>query len=155
MAILTSSSRHYVPSLSRHYHRLEVFAYPLVRFVTGFFLVPHGAQKLFGFFGGSAAQSAAFFSKIGLEPALPLVYIVGIIEFFGGLCIAFGFLTRPAAVAAAIMLAVATFYVHFSNGFFWNKGGFEYPMMWMILCIAVAIRGGGSLSVDRAMRREF
>jgi len=147
--------RYYIPALGRIYERSESLAYPLIRFVTGFFLVPHGAQKLFGIFGGSATATAGFFTQIGLQPALPLAYLVGAVEVFGGLCIALGFLTRPAAVAAAIMLAVAAFYVHFANGFFWNKSGFEYPLMWTVLCIAVAIRGGGNLSIDRAIGREF
>jgi putative oxidoreductase len=144
-----------VPPLAGFYAGVESLAWPLVRFVVGAWLMPHGAQKLFGLFGGSAAGTAQFFAKIGIEPALAMAYVVGGIEFFGGLLIAIGLLTRPAAVAAAVMLAVAAFHVHLGNGFFWPKGGFEYPMMWMFLCIAIALRGGGALSVDRTLGREF
>ena len=143
-----------IPALDAVYARVEWLAYPLVRVVTGLFLMPHGAQKLFGFAGGDINATAAGFGRLGLEPALPLAYLVGGVEFFGGLLIALGVLTRPAALAAAALLAVAAFRVHFGNGFFWNKGGFEYPAMWMVLCIAVALRGSGPLSIDAARGRD-
>ena len=44
---------------------------------------------------------------------------------------------------------------HLPNGFFWTKGGYEYPLLWAILCAAIAVRGGGALSVDRALGKEF
>ena len=81
--------------------------------------------------------------------------LVGATEFFGGLLIAVGFLTRPAAVAATILLAVAVFKVHMPNGFFNMNGGYEYAMLWGFITLAVAFRGGGALSVDRAIGREF
>lgn len=129
--------------------------YAWIRFFSGLFLMPHGAQKLFGWFGGNIDGTAGFFSKIGLEPALPLAYLVGATEFFGGLLIAIGLLTRPAAVAAAVLLLVAVFQVHLGNGFFWNKGGYEYPLLWAILMIGIFFRGGGELSIDRAIGKEF
>jgi len=144
-----------VPAMAGIYDAGSTIAYPLIRFVAGFWLVPHGAQKLFGMFGGNIEGTAGFFSKIGLEPALPLAYLVGCIEFFGGLLIAIGLLTRPAAAAAAIMLAVAAFHVHWPNGFFWTKGGLEYPLMWMFLMIAIFLRGGGKLSVDNTLAKQF
>ena len=147
--------RLFVPALAGVYAGLGELAWPLVRFVTGVWLVPHGAQKLFGLWGGSLAGTAGFFSKMGLEPAYTLATLVTCIEFFGGLCIALGFLTRPAAVAAGIFLGVATFFAHWKNGFFWTQAGWEYPAMWMLLCVAVLIRGGGRLSIDRAIGREF
>ena len=144
-----------VPAMAGVYQLGSTVTYPLIRFVAGFWLVPHGAQKLFGMFGGDITATAGFFSKIGLEPALALAYVVGLIEFFGGLLIAIGLLTRPAAAAAAIMLAVATFHVHLSNGFFWTKGGYEYPLMWMLLMIGIFLRGGGRLSVDNTLAKQF
>ena len=114
--------------------------------------MPHGARKLLG---GTIDWTAGLFSQIGLGPALPLAYRVGATEFFGGLLIAIGLLTRPAAVAAAVLLLVAVFYVHFGNGFFWNEGGYEYPLLWAILMIGIFFRGGGELSIDRAIGKEF
>ena len=144
-----------IPAVGGLYEAGSGFVYAWIRFFTGLFLVPHGAQKLFGWFGGNIDGTAGFFSQIGLEPALPLAYLVGVTEFFGGLFVAIGLLTRPAAVAAAVLLLVATFHVHLGNGYFWNKGGYEYPLLWAILMIGIFFRGGGELSIDRAIGKEF
>ena len=136
------------------YARLQPLAYPLVRIATGAFLMPHGAQKLFGFAGGNITETAAGFATMGLQPSLPLAYLVGVTEFFGGLCIVLGVFTRPAALAAAILLAVAAFLVHMRIGWFWGGRGMEYPLLWMLLCVAVVMRGSGPLSVDAARGRD-
>lgn len=151
----SSGTQPMIPALAGYYEQLKPYAYPLVRVVTGLWAVPHGMQKLFGMFGGNAQATAGFFSKLGLEPALPLVYLVGAVEFFGGLLVTVGLLTRPAAAAMACIMAVATLQVHLGNGFFWTKAGFEYPAMWLFLCIVVVIKGGSALSVDRHIGKEF
>lgn len=155
MANGNPSSKLIVPFMGGFYGAASGWGYPIMRFFVGLFLVPHGAQKLFGWFGGSAQGTAAFFTKVGLEPALSLVYLVGAIEFFGGILIAIGLLTRPAAAVACIMLLVAVFSVHMGNGFFWTKSGYEYPMLWAILMFAIFLRGGGERSLDSAIGREF
>ena len=142
-----------IPALDRVYDRVQWLAYPLVRIVTGLFLVPHGAQKLFGFPGGGDATAAGF-APFGLGATSPLAYPVGAIEFFGGLCIAFGVFTRPAALAAAVPLAVAALVSHAPNGFFWTERGLEYPLMWAVLCVACVLRGSGPLSIDAARGRD-
>jgi putative oxidoreductase len=147
--------RSFVPFMTGFYERAESWAYPLMRFVVGAFLVPHGMQKLFGAFGGNAEQTAGFFSKLGIEPALPLTYLVGGVEFFGGILIAIGLFTRVAAAAVVIMMIVAVTKVHLAKGFFWTTGGFEYPAMWGLLALAIFFRGGGGLSADRAIGKEF
>lgn len=145
-----------VPALGGLYDKLACAAYPIVRVTAGLFLVPHGAQKLFGMFGGGGISgTAGFFSKIGLEPAMPLAALVGFVEFFGGLCIAVGFLTRPFAAAAAFLLFVAAFKVHFANGFFAAKGGYEFALMWALLMVTVFIKGGAQCSIDRRIGKEF
>ena len=133
------------------YDGLADFSYPLVRVATGAIYVPHGYQKLFENFSGTAA----FFTKLGLEPASALTAYVGCIELFGGLAIALGILTRPFAALAAINLFVATFYVHWGNGFAWNKGGYEYPLLWALVMVGIFIRGGHRYSLDRKLGREF
>jgi putative oxidoreductase len=150
-----SDDRLYIPALRPLYAALDPLVWPLIRIVVGLFLMPHGAQKLFGWFGGDSQAMADFFAKIGLEPAMPLVIATGVVEFFGGLLIAVGLFTRPAAVAAAVMLLVATVKVHLGNGFFWTSMGSEYPLMWAILAAAIAVKGGGRLSVDGRIGREF
>lgn len=143
-----------IPALGAVYDALYEYAYPLIRIVFGLLFVPHGAQKLFGLAGGSIAGTAQFMTKMGLEPAVPLTWFIALLEFFGGLMIAAGLLTRPLAVLFAGFMLVATFHVHGPNGFFWTKGGFEYPLLLLILSIAIAIRGGDRLSVDQAIGKE-
>ena len=145
----------YIPALGGLYDNLRPLAWPLVRIVTGLFMLPHGAQKLFGWFGGNPEAMAGFFAKIGLEPAMPLVIVTGLVEVFGGLLLVLGLFTRPAAVATAILMLVAVVKVHLANGFFWSSNGFEYPLMWAVLAIAIACKGGGNLSLDRKVGREF
>ena len=145
-----------IPVLGGLYGALAPLAWPLVRFMAGLFLMPHGAQKLFGWFGGGGLEgTAGWFAKIGLQPAMALATIVGATEFFGGLLVAIGFLTRPAAAAAFILLAVAVFGVHMPNGFFITKGGYEYAMLWGFLMLAIVFRGGGGFSLDARLGREF
>jgi putative oxidoreductase len=92
---------------------------------------------------------------MGLEPANLLAPYIGLLELVGGTMLAIGFLTRLVAIQVVGFMAVATFYVHWSNGFFWPDGGFEYPLFWGLIALAIVIRGGGKLSVDRAIGREF
>ena len=151
----TMRQRLVIPGLARLYESLQELAYPLIRVTSGLFFIMHGGQKLFGWFGGDINGVAGGFAKLGLEPALPLAYLVGIVEFFGGLCIALGLFTRFWAAGCVILLAVAVFKVHLGNGFFWTKGGFEYPLMWMLISAAILIRGGGRYSLDRRLPKEL
>ena len=151
-----SSTRLFIPALGGFYDAVSGLGYPLIRFIPGLILMPHGAGKLFGWFGGRGIEgTAAGFAKMGLEPALPLAYVVGVTEFFGGLLLAIGLLTRPAAIGIVAIMAVAVFQVHLKNGFFWFNGGYEYPLLWGMIGIAILFRGGGALSVDRKIGREF
>jgi putative oxidoreductase len=124
------------------------FAEPLVRVATGLFLVPHGAQKLFGWFGGYGIDATGqfFAAKLGLPESLALV--AGIIEFFGGLLLAAGIATRVVATLVVGLMAVAVVQVHLPAGFFWTDGGYEYPLLWGIVALSYVIRGGGRYSVD-------
>lgn len=137
------------PSLLAPLDRLAVFGWPMVRIVTGLMLIPHGAQKLFGWFGGHGLSgTGAFFeSSLGMSPGVFWAGMAGGIEVLGGLALVFGLLTRPAALAVAGLLFVAMT-VHIPQGFFWNNGGIEYPLMWAILALAIFVRGGGAYSLD-------
>lgn len=151
----TTAPALYIPAFGRLYAALSGLAWPMVRVVTGLWMMPHGAQKLFGLFGGDPHAVAGFFAKIGLTPALPMVYLAGSVEFFGGLLLVLGLWTRPAAAAAAVLMLVTVFKVHLANGFFWTAGGFEYPLMWAVLAVAILLRGAGPLSLDSRIGREF
>ena len=147
-------ARPYIPALARLYRPLEPLAWLLVRVATGAMLIPHGAQKLFGLWGGDMDKTIAGFAKMGLEPAAFFAWYIGCLEFFGGSLLVLGLLTRPVAVLGAGFMAVAVVHVHWANGFFWTKGGFEYPLMWMMLALALAIRGAGAYSLDARIGRE-
>lgn len=129
--------------------RLSPLAFPIIRVTTGLLLVPHGAQKLFGWFGGygPAATGQFFESQLGLSPGIVFAVLVGVVEMFGGLALALGLLTRPIALAVAVLMGVALT-VHIPNGFFWSAGGIEYPLMWALLAVAIFLHGGGRYSLD-------
>jgi putative oxidoreductase len=146
-----------VPALGPLYANLARWSYPLIRAATGLILMPHGAQKLFGWFGGHGLEgTGGFFAQnLGLEPGVAWAALVGGTEFFGGLFVALGLLTRPAALGVAIVMAVAVFAVHLPNGFFAVQGGYEYPLLWGLVALAIAFKGGAEMSLDRAIGREF
>ncbi len=145
-----------ISGLAPLYAKTCGLGYPLIRFFAGVMLIPHGAQKLFGAFGGGGIQgTAGFFSKMGLEPAAPLVVLAGLTEFVGGILLAIGLLTRPVAVAVFLLMMVAVFKVHLGAGFFVTKGGYEFALLWGMVALGIALRGGGPLSVDRVIGKEF
>ena len=145
------SSGPFIGSTDGLVRTLSGFTDSLVRVTTGLFLVPHGAQKLFGWFGGYGLEATGqfFATQLGLPASLAL--LTGLIEFFGGILLAVGLATRPAALLASGLLAVAAIKVHLGAGFFWTDGGFEYPVMWAILTLTFVIRGGGRYSLDRRL----
>ncbi len=152
----TTVARPIIPALAPLYESLSGLSYPLIRVAAGLILVPHGAQKLFGWFGGYGLEgTAGFFSgQLGLEPGMFFAVLVGSTEFFGGLMLALGLLTRPVAITIAIVMAVAIS-VHVPDGFFWTNGGYEYPLMWGLIALAIALKGGGEYSLDRKIGHEF
>lgn len=153
--VLTQTTKPLIPAFRSLQDALSPYADLVARAATGLFLMPHGAQKLFGLFGGYGLEATGqfFAAKLGMPPVMALV--VGVIEFFGGLALATGFLTRIAAGAITVMLAVAVLQVHLANGFFWTSGGFEYPLLWGILSLTYVVKGGGRLSVDALIGTEI
>ncbi|WP_421726339.1 DoxX family protein [Bauldia sp.] len=143
-----------IPALAPLYGALTEPAYALLRFTAGAFLVPHGLWKLFGI-TGSQERMIAFFQAIGLEPAVPIMIAVGLVEVIGGVLIAIGFLTRPAALAATITTATAALYVHLPHGFYVDDDGVEFSALWTVVLLVIAIQGGRRWSVDRLVGREF
>ena len=145
------TSRRIFRALDPIYDLLEPLTYPMIRFVAGVMMIPHGYGKVFGGIEGTTK----FFASAGLEPAFLLAWYVGLLELIGGICVAFGFLTRLMSVQLVGLLAVATFYIHLPSGFLWVKGGYEYPLFWMMVMIAITIQGGAKLSIDNLMSKEF
>lgn len=123
-----------------------------LRIPVGIIFAAHGAQKLFGWFGGYGLEGTGqFFGSIGLTPGYLLALLAGAAEFFGGLALVAGVLVRPAAAALAFAMLVAVFAVHFGNGFFLDKGGYEYALALFAALLALLLSGGGRYSVDRAL----
>jgi putative oxidoreductase len=131
---------------------LSPFAEPVLRITTGALLIPHGYGKLFN--EGALQGTADFFASVGFSPAYPLALAVALLEFVGGIMLVAGLLTRVVAVAVAVFMAQAALF-HAGNGFLWNNGGYEYPLMWMVAALFFAVKGGGRFSVDRKIGREF
>ena len=130
---------------------LQRLAVLVLRLFVGFAFMMHGSQKLLGAFGGSGvAGVAGMLTKIGVEPANILAWVVSITEFVGGVCIFFGFLTRFWAAGLVIDMATAIFKVHLPNGFFAGKNGFELPLAFGVMALVIVLTGPGVLSVDRA-----
>lgn len=137
------------PGLAPFYERVAPYVYPMVRFAAGAILVPHGWSKLMR--GAEAFAKSPSIQNLGLDASLqvPAAWFIILLELLGGICIALGLFTRVVAAALAIEFAIITFVAHWARGFFWTTGGYEYPLMWGILFFAIALRGGGPLSVDR------
>ena len=127
----------------------------LLRVPVGIILAAHGAQKLFGWFGGYGLEGTGqWMGSIGLEPGYFMALLAGSGEFFGGLMIAFGFLTRLGAALNVVAMAVALFWVHFANGLFLSNNGYEYALALLAATASLLIMGGGKLSVDKALSKS-
>src|SRR5919201_6274309 len=123
----------------------------LLRVVAGGTIFAHGAQKLFGWFGGSGAPgTAGFLENLGYRPPLVLAVLAGLGE-SSGLLFAAGLLTPLAALGMTIVMLNAIVVVHWSKGFFNGNGGLEFPLQLATIAIAVTAIGPGRFSLDRAV----
>jgi putative oxidoreductase len=121
----------------------------LLRLVVGLTLVGHGTQKLFGWFAGPGlARLTQGFEKQGFKPVWLWVSFVILGEVGGGLSVALGFLTPLGAAGIFGAMFMATFKSHWKNGFWLNKGGYEYSLMLLVVSIALGLIGPGSYSLD-------
>lgn len=123
-----------------------------LRVPTGLIFAAHGAQKLFGWFGGHGLEgTAGWLDSIGLGPGLVMALLVGGAEFFGGLALVLGLLVRPFAAALAVAMAVAIFAVHIGHGLFMANNGCEYALALLAVSVSLVVTGAGRASVDRAL----
>lgn len=131
----------------------------VLRIALGTVFMAHGSQKLFGWFGGHGwSGTIAYFSQaMGIPEVLSALVILG--EFFGGIAILLGFLTRPAALGLAIIMAGAAIKVSLPNGFFLDlKGpadGVEYVYVLFLMSLYFVIKGAGTLSLDNVISRKI
>ena len=129
----------------------------ILRFVLGVIFFAHGAQKMLGWFGGYGfSGTMGFFTGVMHIPAL-FAFLAIVAEFFGGLGLILGFLTRIAALGIFCNMVVAVAMVHHQFGFFMNwtgaqKGeGFEYHLLVLAVTFFLMIRGAGAFSIDRVL----
>ena len=128
----------------------------ILRAPIGLILAAHGAQKLFSWFGGYGLEGTGqWMASIGMTPGYLMALLAGSAEFFGGLALLLGLLTRPAAVVAAFTMVVAIFSVHISNGLFMANNGYEYALTLLVALIVLAVQGGGSFSLDNVLSKKL
>ena len=121
----------------------------LLRVVVGGTMFSHGAQKLFGWFGGPGLRgTAGFFESLGWRLPLALAFLAGLAE-TSGVAFALGLLTPLAALGIAVVMLNAIFVVLWRNGFFNGNGGLEFPLTLATVAVAVAATGPGRFSIDR------
>jgi putative oxidoreductase len=124
----------------------------VLRLVVGLGFAAHGAQKLFGAFGGHGIEgTAGVFEQLGLRPGKHHAWTAGSAEFAGGLLIALGLLTPFAAAALIAVMTAAVLTVHLPNGFFNPDNGYEYNLVLVAVVFALAGIGAGDWSLDNAL----
>lgn len=127
-----------------------------IRLGAGIIFAAHGAQKLFGWFGGYGLEgTAGWMESIGLAPGMLMALAAGGAEFFGGLFLILGLLVRPTAAVLAITMLVAIVTVHLQNGLFMSNNGYEFALALLVISAGLVIRGSGSLSLDKIIHSKF
>ena len=127
-----------------------------LRVPVGVIFMAHGAQKLFGWFGGYGLEGTGqWMASIGLGPGMLMAFLAGSAEFFGGLFILLGLLTRPAAAVLAVTMLVAIFSVHFENGLFMSNNGYEFGLALLAASVSLAFSGAGKAAIDEILAKKL
>jgi len=123
-----------------------------IRLGVGIVMAAHGAQKLFGWFGGYGLQGTGqfFAENLGLKPGFLMAAMAGGTEFIGGILLILGLLTRIAGVSLVGTMAIAIITAH-PSAFFASNNGMEYPLTLLLASLTLAIGGGGTFSIDRKL----
>ena len=150
-----AQTKRLIPRFSGIYDSLADWAYPLLRATAGLMLLPHAWPKYMVL--GAQGVAANILARRGIEPAMPIAYLIMFLELVGGICITIGFLTRAFALGLLIEMLVITFKVQLPNGWFFSAqgGGAEFTVMWAALFLVILIGGGGPKSVDRLIGKEL
>ena len=148
----TDETRMVFPALAGFYRHFAPYSYALMRFATGAILVPHGVQKILN---TPIAKFAANIAAKGLPFPEALAYLTYFAESAAAVCLAIGLLTRIAAAIIGIEMLIIVILFQWPFGYFWTNRGYEFALLWLLLCIAIFFKGGGRCSIDRLIGREF
>jgi putative oxidoreductase len=139
-------------SIERVFSTRAGFAALALRVPLGIIFVAHGAQKLFGWFGGAGLEGTGqWMASIGLHPGYLMALLAGSAEFFGGIALVLGLLVRPAAAALAFSMLVAIVTVHIGHGLFVGNNGYEYALAMFAASVSLLVSGAGRMSADAAL----
>jgi len=136
-----------IPAFAPLYARLEPLCYATMRLTSGLIMATFGWTKLFA---NGMARDIELFHQLGLEPAVPLAYFTSGLEFFGGLAVALGLLTRFFAAMLLGELIVIVLLVMIPRG-----TGYQLSVVWLGVFLLILAHGGGRISLDRAIGREL
>lgn len=121
----------------------------IIRLVIGILFIGHGAQKLFGWFGGYGLKgTGGWFESIGMRPGVTMALFAGLAELIGGILLATGFLTPLAALMIAGTMLMAIVKVHAPNGLWSTANGYEYNLTLISVAIGLALIGPGKYAID-------
>lgn len=120
----------------------------LIRLVIGLLFIGHGAQKLFGWFGGYGPKgTGGWMESVGIKPGVAMAVVSGLMELVGGLLFGAGLFTVVGAVLIALTMVGAIAKVHGKNGIWSTANGYEYPLVVLVVVIGVALVGAGAYSL--------
>jgi putative oxidoreductase len=127
----------------------------ILRLVVGLTMAAHGAQKLFGWFGGYGLNGTGeFLEQLGFFPGRRTALLAGLTEFGGGLLLALGLATPLAAALIIGVMSIAIATVHLKHGFFNHNQGYEYNLTLAVVALSLVITGAGPVSLDAALRLQ-
>nr|WP_263327421.1 DoxX family protein [Neobacillus sp. Marseille-Q6967] len=121
----------------------------IIRFVIGVLFIGHGAQKLFGWFGGYGLKgTGGWMESLGLKPGVTMALMAGLAELVGGILFVLGLLTPLAGIMIAATMVMAIVKVHAPNGLWSTANGYEYNLTLIAVTVGIALIGPGKYAVD-------
>jgi putative oxidoreductase len=121
----------------------------LIRLVIGVLFIGHGAQKLFGWFGGYGLKgTGGWFESIGMKPGVTMALMAGLTELVGGVLFALGLVTPLGGILIAATMVMAIAKVHGANGLWSTSNGYEYNLVLLAVTIGIALVGPGQYALD-------
>ncbi|MCQ6279500.1 DoxX family protein [Bacillus sp. EB600] len=121
----------------------------LIRLVMGVAFMGHGAQKLFGWFGGYGLKgTGGWMESLGIKPGVTMALLAGLAEFVGGVLFVLGLLTPLAGIMIAGTMVVAIAKVHGPNGFWGTNNGYEFNLILIAVALGIALAGPGQYALD-------